>query len=185
MSPGIHPVTAVADFKHSFQVAQCEAWAEVVEQTNHHMEPVPVNVDSCAIARVLPLAIHKDVMFASNTPLEDPAKLGEGYATSRDRCTKIEKPSASYRESNCGVESLDPCTLEIMKVQGLACCNSGSEPCVDAHFEGYLPIAWAAVTNRCACARLLGPDLNRYGERRKLRWRASSGSTVKSTTPTW
>ena len=85
------------------------------------MKSIPADVNFRAIAGVLPLAIHKDVAFTSNTLLEDPPKLGEGYATSRDRRTKKEKPSAGYWGSDCRVELLDSCTLEVITIQGVAC----------------------------------------------------------------
>jgi hypothetical protein len=124
----IHPVAGIADFKHIQEVGQRQAWAEVIEQTDCNMKSIPVDVNSRAIAGVLPLAIHKDVAFTSNTPLEDPPKLGKGYATGRDGRTKIEKPSAGYWGSDCGVELLDSCTLKVIKIQGLTrtCCD-GSE----------------------------------------------------------
>lgn len=82
--PDIHPFAGIADLKYSLYIARRQAWAEVIEQTDCHMEPVTGDVDSRAITRVLPPAIHKDVTITLHTPLEDPAKLAEGNATSRD-----------------------------------------------------------------------------------------------------
>jgi hypothetical protein len=119
--PDIHSLAGIAGFKYSLYIARRQAWAEVIEQTDRHMKPIAGNVDSWAVARVLPLAVHKDVTIASNTLLENFAKLAEGNATGLDGRGKIKQSGASRRESDSRVESLDPCALEVMPVQGLAC----------------------------------------------------------------